>query len=69
VVQFRGISRLHNNAWMKLSYEELSKTVNDSYKKTEDVRETVKETGVPFNEVWDMTGLKDWFDFYETDED
>ena len=51
------------------SYEELSKTVNDSYKKTVDVRETVKETGVPFNEVWDMTGLKDWFDFYETDED
>ena len=54
---------------MKLSYDELSKMVNDSYKKTGDVRETVKETGVPFNEVWDMTGLKDWFDFYDTDED
>ena len=53
----------------KLSYEELSKMVNESYKKTGDVRETVKETGVPFNEVWDMTGLKDWFDFYETDEE
>jgi hypothetical protein len=54
---------------MKLSYRELSKTVNDSYKKTEDVRETVKETGVPFDVVWESVGLKDWFDFYETDED
>ena len=43
--------------------------VNDSYKKTKDVRETVKETGVPFNEVWELIGNKDWFDFYETDED
>ena len=42
-----------------MSYDELSKMVNVSYKKT----------GVPFNEVWDMTGLKDWFDFYETDEE
>ena len=42
--------------------------VNKSYKKTKDVRKTSKETGVPFDEVWDMTGLKDWFDFYETDE-
>ncbi len=60
---------MHNNAWMKLSYEELSKEVNDTYKKTEDVRETVKETGVPFDVVWESVGLKDWFDFYETDED
>ena len=56
-----------NNEWRKLSYEELSKMVNESYKKTGDVRETVKETGVPFNEVWELTGNKDWFDFYETD--
>ena len=51
------------------SYRELSKMVNDTYKKTEDVRETVKETGIPFDVVWESVGLKDWFDFYETDED
>ena len=55
--------------WRNLSYQELSKLVNKSYKKTKDVRKISQETGVPFNEVWDMTGLKDWFDFYETDED
>jgi hypothetical protein len=54
---------------MKLSYEELSKVVNDSYKKTGDVRKTVRETGASFYEVWEMIGNKDWFDFYETDED
>ena len=31
----------------ELSYDELSKMVNESYKKTGDIRETVKETGVP----------------------
>ena len=52
-----------------MNYNELSEIVNKSYRETGDVRKTVKETGVSFNEVWDMTGLKDWFDFYETDEE
>ena len=51
------------------TYDDWSKTVNDSYRKTGDIRETVKETGLSFDEVWDMTGFKDWFDFVETDED
>jgi hypothetical protein len=49
----------------RLSYDELSKIVLTSYKNTNDIRETVKETGIPFSLVWDMTGMKDYFDFYE----
>ena len=52
-----------------LSYRELSEIVNASYARTKDIRETMKETGVSFSEVWEMTGMKDYFDFKETDED
>ena len=52
-----------------MTYKELSEIVNKSYRETGDIRKTVKETGVSFNEVWDMTGMKDWFDFYETDDE
>ena len=54
---------------LDFSYEELSKLVNESYARTNDIRKTVKETGVPFHEVWDMTGMKDWFDFVEGTEE
>ena len=47
-----------------LSYGELSEIVNASYAKNSDIRETMKEIGVSFDEVWDMTGMKDSFDFY-----
>ena len=53
----------------KGSYDELSAKVNKSYKRTNDVRETVKETGIDFDVVWEMLGFKDYFDFYETEED
>ena len=49
----------------RMSYDELSKVVNESCAKTKNVRKTVKETGIPFDLVWDMTGLKDYFDFYD----
>ena len=52
-----------------MTYKELSEIVNKSYRETGDIRKTVKETGIPSHEIWDMTGMKDWFDFYETDED
>ena len=45
----------------------MSKVVNESYAKTNDIRKTVKETGVTFDLVWDMTGYKDYFDFYENE--
>ena len=52
-----------------LSYRELSEIVNASYAKTKDIRVTIRETGVSFSEVWEMTGYKDYFDFEETGED
>lgn len=51
------------------SYDELSKIVNASYDRTNDIRKTMRETGVSFSEVWEMVGLKDYFDFEETSED
>ena len=51
----------------RMSYDEMSKVVNESYAKTKDVRKTVKETGIPFDWCWDMTGMKDYFDFEETE--
>ena len=49
----------------RMSYDALSKVVNESYAKTNNIRKTVKETGIPFDLVFDMTGLKDSFDFYD----
>ena len=57
----RGLSK----PYRKLSYGELSQIVNASYAKTNDIRETMKETGVSFDEVWDMAGMRDYFDFYD----
>ena len=53
----------------KGSYDELCAKVNKTYKITNDVRETVKETGIHFDIVWEMLGLKHWFDFYKTGEE
>jgi len=51
-----------------MTYDELSKTVNEVYRETEDIRKTIQRTGLPFDLVWDMTGMKDWFDFYDGEE-
>jgi len=42
-----------------MNYDDLSKLVNDAYRETGDIRETMKETGLTFDEVWDMTGMKE----------
>ena len=52
-----------------VSYRELSEIVNASYAQTKDIWETMRETGVSFSEVWEMVGMKDYFDFEETGED
>ena len=52
-----------------VSYRELSEIVNASYARTKDIRVTMRETGVSFSEVWEMTGMKDYFDFEEIGED
>ena len=48
-----------------MTYDELSKTVNEVYRETEDIRKTIQRTGLPFDLIWDMTGMKDYFDFYD----
>ena len=52
----------------RMTYDEMSKVVNESYATTNDIQKTVKETGIPFDLVWDMTGMRDYFDFYDGDE-
>ena len=52
-----------------LSYKEISEIVNESYSRTKDIRATMRETVVSFSEVWEMVGMKDYFDFEETDDD
>ena len=53
----------------KGSYDELCEKVNETYRRTDNVCETVKETGIHFDVVWGMLGFKDWYDFYETGEE
>ena len=48
-----------------MTYDELSKIVNEVYREKEDIRKTIQRTGLPFDLIWDMTGLKDYFDFYD----
>ena len=52
-----------------VSYRELSEIVNASYAQTNDIRKTMRETGVSFSEVWEMVGMKDYFDFEDIGED
>ena len=52
----------------KGSYDKLCAKVNETYKRTDDVRKTVKETGIDFDVVWEILGFKDSFDFYDTEE-
>jgi hypothetical protein len=51
-----------------LTYDDLSNLVNESYKKNQSIRQTMLETDLPFDLVWDMSGYKDWMDFYEDDQ-
>ena len=55
----RGLSK----PYRKLSYGELSEIVNASYAKTNDIRETMKETHLSFDEVWEAVGFKDQMDW------
>ena len=52
-----------------INEDELSKTATESYRETRDIRVTMKDTGLSFDEVWEITGMKDRFDWMEgTDE-
>ena len=56
--------------WTSMSYDELSKVVNHSYRENPDIRirTLANELGIPFNVVWECLGFKDWFDFGETED-
>ena len=50
-----------------MTYDQLLAIVNKSCRES-GIGKTVKETGVSFNEDWNMIGNKDWFDFYEAED-
>ena len=48
-----------------MTYDEFSEIVIEGYLRTYNIRETMKETGRSFDEVWKMVGMKDWFEWVE----
>ena len=44
----------------------MSKRVNKSYAETQDIRETMRETELTFDVVWEMVGFRDEMDWVET---
>ena len=54
-----------------MTYDELCKLVNDAYRDNPDIhiRTLANDLDIPFDIVWEMIGLKDYFDFVETRED
>jgi hypothetical protein len=46
-------------------YDGMSKRVNESYAETQDIRQTMRETRLPFDFIWEMLGFKDEMDFIE----
>ena len=62
--------RIRKEHWVKYlkenppeGYDAISKRVNASYAHTQDIRETMKDTGLPFDLVWEMVGFKDEMDW------
>ncbi len=56
--------------WTSMSYDELSKVVNDAYRENSDIRirTLANELGIPFDVVWECLGFSDWFDFEDTED-
>ena len=48
-------------------YDAISKRVNKSYAETEDIHQTMRETRLPFDVVWEMVGFKDEMDWIDGD--
>jgi hypothetical protein len=49
-------------------YDETAKLVNKSYAETGDIRQTVRETRIPVDVVWEMVGFKDEMDWMDTED-
>jgi hypothetical protein len=58
-------------SWRRMpgGYDEIARQVNKSYAETGDIHQTMRETRLPFDVVWEMVGFKDEFDFLEIGED
>ena len=54
-------------SWRRMpdGYDAISKRVNASYTDTGDIRETMRETRLPFDVVWEIVGYADYFAFEE----
>ena len=46
-------------------YDGMVTRVNQAYAETGDIRQTIKDTGLPFDLVWEMVGFKDQMDFMD----
>lgn len=62
------ISILRSWNWMTGGYDETAKLVNKSYAETGDIRQTVRETRIPVDVVWEMVGFKDEMDWMDTED-
>ncbi len=51
-------------SWKRMSggYDEIARQVNKSYAETGDIRQTMRETRLPFDVVWEMVGFRDEMD-------
>ena len=56
-------------SWRRMpgGYDAISKRVNASYAETGDIRETMRETRLPLDVVWEMVGYSDYFAFMGDD--
>ena len=48
-------------------YDEIAKLVNMSYAETGDIHQTMRETRLPFDVVWEMVRFKDEMDWMDVD--
>ena len=50
---------------MGLTYDDLCKHVNDTYRENPDIRirTLANDLEIPFDVVWECLGFRDWFDF------
>ena len=56
-------------SWKRMpgGYDAISKRVNATYADTGDIRETMRETRLPLDVVWEMVGYSDYFAFMGDD--
>ena len=52
-----------------LTYNEVAEVVNASYSRTQDIRQTAKETDTPVALVMELVGVSDWIEFAEDSAD